>query len=160
IIAPNPAPTLNGLAPSSAVAGDPAFTLTVTGTNFVAASEVRWNGLARPTTFESATQLTAAVAAADVATAAAAQVPVASPGPGGGTSTARTFMTVLPTRLLTVKKAGTGAGKVMSDTPAMDCGVTCTARVDTGTSLMLQETASPGSAFVGWSGPCAGTAST
>src|SRR5258705_10902624 len=46
-------PTLTTLSPSSAVAGGPAFTLTVNGSNFVSGSVVRWNGANRTTTFVS-----------------------------------------------------------------------------------------------------------
>ena len=55
----NPVPTTTGLTPTSAVAGGPGFTLTVTGTNLVRSSVVRWNGADRATTYTSATQLTA-----------------------------------------------------------------------------------------------------
>jgi hypothetical protein len=58
----------------------------VTGTNFVASSEVRWNGVARPTTVVSGTQLQAGITGADIATAGSAQVTVVTPAPGGGTS--------------------------------------------------------------------------
>ena len=51
------AATLTTLSPSSAVAGGPAFTLTVNGTGFVNGATVRWNGQARTTTFVSSTQL-------------------------------------------------------------------------------------------------------
>ena len=54
-------------------------------------SKVRWNGTDRTTTFVSATQLSAAIPAADIATAGSAQVTVFSPAPGGGTSAARAF---------------------------------------------------------------------
>ena len=40
VTAVNPVPTLSTLAPSSALQGGPAFTLTVTGSNFVAASVI------------------------------------------------------------------------------------------------------------------------
>ncbi|HXN73218.1 MAG TPA: FG-GAP-like repeat-containing protein [Candidatus Acidoferrales bacterium] len=87
----NPVPTLTALQPSSATAGGASFTLTVTGTNFITASVVKWNGVALVTTFDSATQLTAAVPASDIATAGAASVTVFNPTPGGGTSSALTF---------------------------------------------------------------------
>jgi Domain of unknown function (DUF1929)/Glyoxal oxidase N-terminus/Kelch motif len=83
------APSLTSLSPNSATAGGPAFTLTVNGSNFVSGSVVQWNGAARTTTFVSATQLTAAIPATDIATAGTAQVTVANPG--GGTSNALTF---------------------------------------------------------------------
>ena len=69
-------PTLGSLSPSSAAAGGPAFTLTATGTNFVTGSTLLWNGAAQPTTFVSATQLTASIGADDIATAGSASVTV------------------------------------------------------------------------------------
>ena len=74
-----PTPTLSALSPSSAPAGGPAFTLTVTGANFVSGATVRWNGGNRTTTFVSASQLTAAIPAADIAGAGTAQVTVVNP---------------------------------------------------------------------------------
>ncbi len=61
---------------------------------------------------------------------------------------------------VTVTKAGTGSGTVTSTPAGIDCGVTCTANIDTGTFLTLTPAASAGSAFTGWSdagGACAGT---
>ena len=82
----NPAPTVTSLSPTSATAGGAAFTLTVNGTGFVSTSVVKFNGAAKTTTFVSATQLTAAITAADIATAGTATVTVTNPAPGGGTS--------------------------------------------------------------------------
>ena len=84
-------PAISSLAPSSSVAGGPAFNLTVNGSNFTSTSVVRWNGADRPTTFVSASQLTAAIASADIVSVGSASVTVFSPPPGGGTSTAATF---------------------------------------------------------------------
>ncbi|PYV11735.1 MAG: hypothetical protein DMG07_18565, partial [Acidobacteria bacterium] len=55
----NLVPTLSSISPSSAVAGGAGFTLTATGTNFIASSVVRWNGNDRSTTFVSSTLLQA-----------------------------------------------------------------------------------------------------
>ncbi len=89
------APTLTSLNPNSANAGGPAFTLTLTGSNFVNASVARWNGSNRPTTIVSATQLSAQIPASDIANAGTAAVTVFNPpnatGAGGGTSNALTF---------------------------------------------------------------------
>jgi hypothetical protein len=52
---------------------------------------VLWNGASLTTTFVSATQLTAAVTATDIATAGSAKVTVTNPTPGGGTSAAASF---------------------------------------------------------------------
>jgi concanavalin A-like lectin/glucanase superfamily protein/IPT/TIG domain-containing protein len=89
--APNPVPALSGLSPSAVAAGNPAFTLTVTGSGFVAASVVLWNGGARPTTVVSSTRLQAAISASDVAFPGTASVTVFTPAPGGGRSLAQTF---------------------------------------------------------------------
>jgi len=91
IAAPNPSPTLSSISPTSATAGGAAFTLTVSGTNFINSSVVRWNGGDRTTTFVSATQLQAAISASDIATQGTASVTVFNPAPGGGTSNTRTF---------------------------------------------------------------------
>lgn len=87
----NPAPTLTSLSPNAGFKGDPAFMLTVTGTNFVPTSVVYWNGKDRPTTFVSSTQLTAAIPQNDLAFDGTASVTVGNPAPGGGTSNAGTF---------------------------------------------------------------------
>ena len=87
----NPAPTLTRLSPTTKNAGGPAFTLTVIGTKFQPSSVVLWKGSSRATTYTSAGQLTAAINAADIATAGTANVTVMTPAPGGGTSTAVAF---------------------------------------------------------------------
>ena len=88
---PNPSPSLVALSPSGAAVGGAAFALTVTGSNFVPASVVRWNGADRPTTFVNAGQLTASIPGTDLATAGTATVRVFTPGPGGGLSSGVTF---------------------------------------------------------------------
>lgn len=98
---PNPAPSITALAPSSALAGGPAFTLTVSGSNFISSSTVEWNGSARPTTFASAASLQAAITAADIATGGTASVTVSTPAPGGGTSSPLTFTINNPVPTLT-----------------------------------------------------------
>jgi len=87
----NPVPTLASINPTSATAGGPAFTLTATGTNFVASSKVRWIGQDLATTFVSATQLTAQVPASLIVGAGSAQVTVFTPTPGGGVTAGQTF---------------------------------------------------------------------
>jgi hypothetical protein len=87
----NPMPTTTSLSPNSETVGDPAFTLTVNGTNFVAGSKVKWGGADRTTTYVSSTQLTVAIPASDIAGNGTASVTVVNPTPGGGTSNAQTF---------------------------------------------------------------------
>src|SRR6516225_5314908 len=62
---PNPAPSIATLSPATRVVGGTDFTLTVSGSNFVAPSVVQWNGSSRPTTFVSSSQLTAQIQASD-----------------------------------------------------------------------------------------------
>ncbi len=81
---PAPAPQITSLSPSSVPAGSAAFTLSVTGTNFLNTSVVQWNGSTRPTTFVSSTLLQASIGAADVTTAGTVVVSVATPGVGTG----------------------------------------------------------------------------
>lgn len=87
----NPVPTLTSINPTSAIAGGSAFTLNLTGTNFVSGSIVRWNGSNRTTTFIASTSLQASISAADIATAGSVTVTVFNPAPGGGTSGGQTF---------------------------------------------------------------------
>ena len=82
----NPTPTITTISPNSAVAGGPAFTLTINGTNFFAASMVNFGGSAPGTTFVNSTQLTVAIPAASIASTGTVAVTVTNPAPGGGTS--------------------------------------------------------------------------
>jgi Divergent InlB B-repeat domain len=63
------------------------------------------------------------------------------------------------TETLSVRRAGTGTGKVTSSPPGIDCGSACSASFAQGTSVKLTATAASGSTFAGWSGAtCKGTA--
>jgi hypothetical protein len=92
----NPTPIVQSIAPTAAVAGSAAFTLTVTGTGFISGSLVEWNGGPLNTTYVSATQVTASVPASAIATSGAMQVAVYNPAPGGGSSTTAQFTVVAP----------------------------------------------------------------
>jgi uncharacterized protein (TIGR03437 family) len=61
-------------------------TLTIDGQNFNSGSVAYWNDASRPTTFLSATRLTAVLFNADSTSDALVQITVFTPGPGGGTS--------------------------------------------------------------------------
>ena len=68
--------SLISLSPSSAAPGGAAFTLTVTGTNFIPGATVNWNGAALATTYVSSTEVTAIVPAALIAMIGTASVTV------------------------------------------------------------------------------------
>ncbi|TAK64344.1 MAG: RHS repeat protein [Methylobacter sp.] len=61
---------------------------------------------------------------------------------------------------LTASKTGNGTGTLTSLQTGIDCGDTCTASYDWGTSVTLAATPATGSTFTGWSGACTGTADT
>ncbi|MGE0129856.1 MAG: hypothetical protein AB7U82_17380 [Blastocatellales bacterium] len=104
----NPAPAITTLSPSSKVAGDQNFTLTVNGTGFVTGSTVQWNGANRTTNLVGATQLTAAISAADIASVGTANVTVVNSAPGGGTSNAASFSITQPPLAPTIASLSPG----------------------------------------------------
>ena len=71
----------------------------------------------------------------------------------------RTFLRMVSTQpvTLSVSKAGTGSGAVVSDPAGIDCGADCTHTYEPGTSVTLTATATSGGTFAGWSGACSGT---
>ena len=98
-----PVPTVTSLSPSSTVAGGADFQLTVNGTNFVqnpgnpVGSVVVWNKNNLVTTFVSATQLTATVPSAFIASPGTATITVVNPSPGGGPSPSGVTFTITST---------------------------------------------------------------
>src|SRR5271166_870095 len=87
-----PAPTIQALQPPSKNAGDPFFTLTVTGYKFTPASQILWNGnLQFVTFFQTINILTAQVPASLIQNPGTALVSVFTPQPGGGTTTSLSF---------------------------------------------------------------------
>jgi hypothetical protein len=93
LLAPAP-PVLTTITPTSATIGDPAFTLTATGSNFDTGAVLLWNGAAVPTTRVSATQLTTLVTVPATGTGSSVSVVVRN-----GTlalSAAQTFTILAP----------------------------------------------------------------
>ena len=86
-VLPAGAPAIASLAPSSAIAGGPAFTLMVNGAGFLSGAMVQWNGSPLATSFVNGNQLTAAVPASLIAAPGSAGVTVVNPG-GLGSNTA------------------------------------------------------------------------
>lgn len=83
-----PSPKVTALSPTKANAGGAAFTLTVAGTGFTSAATVKWNGVAVPTTYVSATTLKASITATQIGAPGTAAVSVVQ---SGATSNAVSF---------------------------------------------------------------------
>lgn len=89
---PQSIPTLTAIAPSSAAVGSATINLAVYGSNFLQQNAfVQWNGTTLSGQWISATEMTATVPAADLASAGTAKVTVVNEGAGGGSSAAQTF---------------------------------------------------------------------
>ncbi len=97
----NPVPNISSLSPSSATAGAAAQTLTINGTNFVAASTVTYKGVGHTAAFVSSEELTITLSASDQATAGTYAVVVTNPAPGGGASNSVSFIVGNPVPSIT-----------------------------------------------------------
>lgn len=64
------------------------------------------------------------------------------------------------TFLLSIQKSGTGAGTVTSNTGGINCGGTCSATYNSGTSVTLTAAPTGGATFAGWSGGCVSASTT
>ncbi len=95
-----PSPTVTIISPINIVAGQPQFTLTVTGSNFTPASFVEWNGEALPQyTFVGTSEMQAVVTANLIQSPGTVQITIFTPGPGGGTSKPLSFAILQPLTL-------------------------------------------------------------
>ena len=74
------------------------MTLTVTGSNFVSASVVQWNGVSEPTTYVDSAHLNAAIPTSAITASNAGNLPVtvATPSPGGGNSNSVSVLVQYP----------------------------------------------------------------
>jgi hypothetical protein len=127
LLVENPAPLPVVLTPASAVVGQGSLTVNIRGQDFVpsmpgaptsSGSLVRWNGLERPATFLSPTQLQFTVPASDLAQIGNATVTVINPPPGGGANTL-TFTTYVPVALTAADLAfDASTGRLYAAVPA------------------------------------------
>lgn len=101
-------PALSSLSPVSALAGGPAFTLTVTGSNFVSGDIVQWNGSSLTTSFVSSTQLTATVPSSAIAVAGSSPVTVLAPDGNSSNSLSFPVTSGAPQLLLGAQTLFTG----------------------------------------------------
>jgi hypothetical protein len=145
----NPAPVATVLSPSVVSAGDVTFTLVVTGSGFIPASVVQWNGVARTMSYVGASQLSAQIPASDIASPTTATVTVFTPAPGGGTSAGLPLSVRAQSKVgFTQQPAGATAGAAFTTQPVVAVqdvnGVTVT--TDNATVVTLALTGPAGAA--------------
>jgi subtilisin family serine protease len=113
-----PLPTLTFVSPTRVRSGQGPITLTLVGTGFDAFTTAVWHGAPQSTTVLSATLLQTTIAASDI-TGATALVSVSTPGPGGGSSLAKS---------VTID----AAAMLSTNTPAATPGQTVTVTIGNG----------------------------
>jgi uncharacterized protein (TIGR03437 family) len=84
-------PSITSVKPASVNAGIADFTLSVTGTNFVTGTKLRFNGQTRSTTIVDSTHLTAVITAADVTQSGRVNLDAINSSPGAGLSNSVAF---------------------------------------------------------------------
>jgi hypothetical protein len=158
----NPVPTVTSMSPACAVAGGPAFTLTVTGTNFIptsdpsGGSQVLWSTGGSQTTLTgtnvtSSTQIQAMVSNTLIATAGTANVSVFNPpapqsgsgNGGGGTSPTSLAFTIASTCPAAAAHTTAAAQIVGEETPAVSADarfVAYTATQDEHAQVFVRDT--------------------
>ncbi len=100
-------PVINSLEPAAVVAGSGAVALSIAGSGFVSGSVVKLNTTAITTGFVSATELTAQITAAQVATAA--QLSIAVGNPEGTVSSAQTLVVIAAPTISSIDPATVAA---------------------------------------------------
>jgi hypothetical protein len=123
-------PTITAIAPDHATVLGAGFTLTVTGTNFIADSVVDWNGAARSTTFKSATSLQAQILPTDLTIPGTVEITVLNLASNGASAFSNEFpFTINPQsgaavkfpQVVSVSVAG-GPADGPSEAPAISSG--------------------------------------
>ena len=119
LVVNNPIPSVTSLQPSMVLAGAGATDVLITGTGFVPTSGVTVNGGARTVTYTSATEISASLSAADLASAGTLSLVASNAAPGGGSSPAVTFAVDNPMPVI----ASIAPASVMEGAPAFTLDV-------------------------------------
>lgn len=107
----NLSPTITALLPRAVIEGSAAQTLILTGTNFMSASSVSFNGSARTATYVSSTELTISLSTSDLSALGSYAVVASNPAPGGGNSNSMNFqVTLTPPSISSLSPASATAG--------------------------------------------------
>lgn len=140
------APTISGFSPSSGAVG---ASIIITGTSFINVTNVTFGGVQANTyTVNSSSQITATVPLGAVSG-------VISVTTATGSASSSSSFTVVTPYTLTITPSGYGTGTITSNVGGINCPGTCTAQLNSGTSVTLTATPHlPESFFGGWSGAC------
>ena len=97
-ISPPAVPAVASISPNAVEVGSPAFTLAVTGSNFVQGSVLQLNSIAEPTTYVDNAHLTALIPASVLMDTVVGNLPitVTTPAPGGGGSNSAPLLVEYP----------------------------------------------------------------
>jgi hypothetical protein len=148
-------PTVVSLAPAHGPAAG-GNAVTITGTGLTGATAVLFGSVpATEVTAVSATTVTAKAPSGAPGTTVDVKVTAAG-GTSAPVATDR-YTYDVATEALAVTKSGSGSGTVTSAPAGIDCGGTCSAAFNHGTSVALTATPASGSTFGGWGGACSGT---
>lgn len=116
----NPQPVISGISPTTVTAGDPAFTLNLSGSGFVPGMVVTWTAQANLTaTVLTATTATASVPASYIILPGTPSIGLSNPGPGGGASAGTQTLTIQPSTVVS-SLADSGPGslrQIVTDAP-------------------------------------------
>jgi hypothetical protein len=132
------------LQPSSLDAGSAAFTLTVSGSEFLSGDTVEWNGVPLATEYVSSSKLTAKVSAADVATAGSAAVTVVDTATGKPAGNPALFAIPLTSLAITAQSIKTSGGEYSITLKLQNTGFKAATNISlTGAYLATSETSTP-----------------
>ncbi|MGA8538426.1 MAG: Ig-like domain-containing protein, partial [Terriglobales bacterium] len=93
----NPAPSIASLSPTQQAAGSQLQALTINGSGFTSTSTATYDGFPHTVSFGSASQISIALKASDLAATGTFPVVVTNPAPGGGSSNGANFTVVTGT---------------------------------------------------------------
>jgi hypothetical protein len=106
----SPMTVISGLSPSSATAGAAAFTLTVNGSGFLSGSVVNWGGSPVPTSYVSASQLSASISAPLIASPGNVCITVVNMGEGASNCATFSVGASSTPNVLTISHIADGGG--------------------------------------------------
>ena len=153
IVRNHPVSSTSGLSPNTYSAGEPDFTITVNGSEFVPCSVVRFSGNPRATTYVSPTQIQATILASDIDSTGSFFITVSTPTPAGGVSNTQKFTVHTPAPVFSAAPAVLSFGSVLvghvkEDTLTVTNIGTDTLKISAVGSDNGQFTVSPGSATI------------